>query len=395
MSDTVVGIKFSGSTETDVEKQNDNVQSPVKKEESVVEESGQLIGRKDIKDVAEASHSNEDLDKPYVDNRSVTIALVKNYSLYRRVNDKVMPDKVNYIGSSYKSSSILSSNKTEVEAYFPSFLGISPNNESFVTRVKMYLNNFHVPVDEFGKKLNTSFYYNHKRDYYKVKEQEENIENIYQMCNRNNIKKLEEALNEKITQLNNLESTKCSFGHPVNFEDYILYRHCLLYSDVAKDIAFINSGVGIRFYFKDDKKESDKVKKFQLEKLKAKNNYIAAYNDEKLFDAIYIQYCVMNNYPVITSLAKDRLTREVELDKFSSDDPIRFNKICTNKDCKLIGNIEKLIAYNELIRVTHSQNIITPDGQFVGANIIEALSWFKNPDNSQQVTHLINKLNNL
>lgn len=387
MSDAVVGMKFSDAAETNVEKQKENNQPPVKEDSNK--------GLKQTVNVNDITETEEDLDKPYIDTRSVTIALVKNYSLYRRVNDKVMPDKVNYIGSSYKSSSILSSNKAEVEAYFPTFLGISPNNESFVTRVKMYLNNFHVPVDEFGKKLNTSFYYNHKRDYYRIKEQEEYIERVYQECNRNNIKKLEEALNEKIAQINNLESTKHTIGHPVNFEDYILYRHCLLYTDVAKDIAFINSGVGIRFYFKDDKKESDKIKKFQLEKLKAKNNYIAAYNDDTLFDSIYIQYCVMNNYPVITSLAKDRLTREVELDKFSSEDPVKFNKICTNKDCKLIGNIEKLIAHNELIRVANSQNIITPDGQFIGANIVEALTWFKNPDNAQQVTLFINKLNNI
>ena len=210
MSEAVVGMKFSSPAETNVETQNNDVQPPVKEE--VLKEAK----------VDTTIEPAEDLDKPYIDNRSVTIALVKNYSLYRRVNDKVMPDKVNYIGSSYKSSSIL---------------GISPNNEIFVTRVKMYLNNFHVPVDEFGKKLNTSFYYNHKRDYIRIKREEEKIEETYQMCNRNNIKKLEEALNEKITQINNLESTKCSIGHPVNFEDYILYRHCLLYSDVAKDIA--------------------------------------------------------------------------------------------------------------------------------------------------------------
>lgn len=35
----------------------------------------------------------DDLTKPYTDKRSVTIKLVKNYSLFRQANDKVMPKR--------------------------------------------------------------------------------------------------------------------------------------------------------------------------------------------------------------------------------------------------------------------------------------------------------------
>lgn len=339
--------------------------------------------------------SKEDLDEEYTDRRSVTISLVKSYSLYRKVNDKVLPKRKDYIGGSIKSSRTLSANKEEVDAYFPNIIGLSPNDPNYISRVKQYLNNIRIPVDELGRTFDISFHYYHKKDYYKIKAEEEKIEEIYQSANRQNIKALREALNEKIKKLNILEGTKHRIGYPINVDDYLMYRHCLLYNDVAKDVALINSDSNIRFYFKDDQKEAEKLRKYRLEVNKAKANYVACLADNDLFDSIYTQYCVQNSLPVISSLAKDRLEREIELDKFSTNEPVKFNKIFNNKDVKLIANIEKLIARGELVRSQYNQNISTPDGEFIGANIGEAVAYFKNPDNTSIVNAYINKLKNI
>lgn len=337
----------------------------------------------------------EDLEEEYTDRRTITISLVKNYSLYRKVNDKILPKRKDYIGGSIKSSRTLSSNKEEVDTYFPNIIGLSPNDPNFISRVKQYLNNIRIPVDELGRTFDISFHYFHKKDYYKIKAEEEKIEEVYQSANRQNIKNLREALNEKINRLHILESTKCRLGYPINVDEYLMYRHCLLYNDVAKDVALINSDSNIRFYFKDDQKEAEKLRKYRLEVNKAKANYVACLADNDLFDAIYTQYCVQNSLPVISSLAKDRLEREIEIDKFSTNEPIKFNKIFNNKDIRLIANIEKLVARGELIRSQYNQNISTPDGEFIGANIGEAVSYFKNPENASIVNAFINKLKNI
>lgn len=337
----------------------------------------------------------EDLEEEYTDRRTITISLVKNYSLYRKINDKVLPKRKDYIGGSIKSSRTLSSNKEEVDTYFPNIIGLSPNDPNFISRVKQYLNNIRIPVDELGRTFDISFHYFHKKDYYKIKAEEEKIEEVYQSANRQNIKNLREALNEKINRLHILESTKCRLGYPINVDEYLMYRHCLLYNDVAKDVALINSDSNIRFYFKDDQKEAEKLRKYRLEVNKAKANYVACLADNDLFDAIYTQYCVQNSLPVISSLAKDRLEREIEIDKFSTNEPIKFNKIFNNKDIRLIANIEKLVARGELIRSQYNQNISTPDGEFIGANIGEAVSYFKNPENTSIVNAFINKLKNI
>lgn len=334
-------------------------------------------------------------DEEYTDVRKVTIMLVKNYSLYRKANDKVLPKRKDYIGSSIHASRILSANKEEVDTYFPNIIGLSPSDPNFIMRVKQYLNNIRISVDELGRTFNVSFHYYHKSDYYKIKTEEDKIEKVYQSANRQTIKGLKEALNEKITRLNVLEGTKCKLGYPINVDDYLMYRHCLLYNDVAKDLALINSDSNIRFYIKDEQKEAEKLRKYRTEVTKAKSNYVACLANESLFDAVYTQYCVVNNMPVISSLAEDRLEREIKLDKFSSDNPIKFNKIYTNKDVKLIATIENLIARGELIRSQYNQNITSPEGDFIGANMNEAVAWFKNAENASVVNALYNKLKNI
>ena len=154
------------------------------------------------------------------------------------------------IGSCVRSSRTLSSNKGEIESYFPALIGLAPNNENFISRVKAYLNNISVSVDELGKTFDISFFWNRKRDYLRFRAEEEAIETAYMNSDRKGVKELREALEAKITKLNLLESEKYKYGYPIVLDDYLIYRHCLLYKDVAKDIALINSDPSIRFILK-------------------------------------------------------------------------------------------------------------------------------------------------
>ena len=345
-------------------------------------------------DLGVQREENESLDREYFDRRNVSISLVKNYSLYRKANDKIIGKRSDYIGSSISSSRTLSANKAEVEAYFPNIIGLAPNNENFITRVKQYLNNFQVKVDEIGKTLNISFHYYKKRDFFAIKEQENKINEEYDAFPRQDLNKLKEALKNKIVKLNALESTKYQYGYPDNVEEYLIYRHCLLYNDVAKDIAFINSDPNVRFYFKDDQKEAEKLAKFRTEVNRAKSNYLNCVQDKELFDAVYIQYCNFYGLPIISSLAESTIVKENNLDKFSATEPVKFNKICGDKDIRLVATIEKLISRGELTRLPNNQNIVLPSGEFIGSNVKEAVIWFKNPDNASVVSALSNKLKN-
>lgn len=334
----------------------------------------------------------EELDKPFTYKRTITVSLIQNYSLYRKANDKVLPKKRDYIGSSIRSSQVLASNRAEVEAYFPQLLGISVNNENFVTRLKQYLNNIQVPVNELGVTFDCSFRFNHKRDYFAFKAREEEIEMAYKKANKQSTKDLRAALAIKINDLNNLESEQYAVGSPVNITDYILYRHCLLYRDIAKDTALINCDPFVRFYLKDDAKDKERQQKLRQEINNAKRNYIEVIGDDEMFDAVYIQYCVVAGLPIVNSLLSERMDKESQLDKFSTSEPVKFNSIVKDRDLRIKSLIELLIARGEFVRSQFNQNITTQDGEFIGANMKEAIAWAKNPENENVLAAFKNKL---
>lgn len=377
-----------------VDKTNSSSTGEITQTESVVTAKTEEASKTAAPVVAKTARQekDEELDKPFLEKRSVTIALITNYSYYRKANDKSLPKRRDFIGSSIRSSRTLSSNKEEVEAYFPNIIGVARNNENFTTRVKQYLNNIQIEVNELGKTFDCSFNWKHKKDYFTFKAEEEKIEETYRAVNRQNLQDLKKALEAKITDLNLLESRKYAYGSPVDVEDYIKYRHCLLYREIAKDTALINSDPSLRFYFKDDQKEQELLQRRRLEVNNAKRNYIQAVGDNEIFDAIYTQYCVAVGLPVLDGILKDRIEKEIELDKYSIDEPVKFNKMFNDKDLKIKAFIETLIARGEFVRASDNQNISTPAGEFIGANMKEAVIWYKNPANEKAVLAYKNKL---
>lgn len=337
---------------------------------------------------------NEDLDSRYEDKSSVTVALVEHYSLFRRANRFTMPKRIDYIGSCIESSRRLAADKNETNKYFPNIVGIMPNNDNFLTRVKQYLNNIRIAVDEQGVTFDTTFIYDHKRDYLKIKAKIDEVERRYSMVNRNNLAELRKALKQRINELDSIEREKASYGMPLNVEDYIMYRHCLLYADVAKDMAFINSDANVRFYIKDNAREEERKRKQHELVNKAVSNYVLLLGDSALFDAVYTLYCAETAKPILTSVLKDRMDKENELHKFATERPDKFNKIYSNKDVRTLADIEMLIARGELVKSDYNQNIVSTDGVLIGANMSEALAWFKNPENISLVNAYKAKLKN-
>lgn len=341
--------------------------------------------------VATANVDNE-LDKEYLEKKTITISSVHNYSNYRLANAKFMEPKRELIGSSIASCRILSSNKGEVEAYFPAIVGLSTNNPEFISRVKAWLSNIQFVVSEADVELDVSFVWKKKKDYLDFQKKEEAIEEEYAKVDRTNIKLIKEAIKRKVDALNSIESEKYKYGTPVNVEQYIMYRHCLLYKDVAKDIALINSDPNLRFYIKDNNKEAEKQKRLTQEKMKAMSNFIELNGSPAKFNAVYIAMIVNRNENVAVALNKSNNERMNSLMDFVNTSPDKFNKLFNDKFIITKAFIETLIARGELVRAEFNQQISTPEGTFIGSNVNEAVSWFENPANKEFVEVLKKKL---
>ena len=332
-----------------------------------------------------------ELNSPYTDKRTVTIAPVQQFSAYRRANIKSMPPRRNIIGSSISSTRILSSNKDEVEKYFPQIIGISPNNPEFVTRVKAYLSNISFNVQDAGSTLNISFTYDKKKDYLTIKEKEEKINAKRESVARNNTAAIKEAVKVWTQEINDLESEKAKYGHPDNIEEYLLYRHCLLYRDVAKDISLINSDSSLRFYIRDENKEAERAKRLVDERRKAMRNFLALESSDKKRNAVFIQMTVNNGGNIAEAMMKTPDQQVSALMTYLNDSPDKFNDLFEDKNIEMKSFIEALIARGELIRPEYNQQISTADGTFIGSNMNEAVAYFNNPINKPVLEAMQNK----
>ena len=337
-------------------------------------------------------NKDEELDKEYVDKRTIIISLVHNYSNYRKVNMKVLGQRKETIGSSISSCRILSSNAGEVNAYFPALVGLSPNHPDFTSRVKAWLSNIQFVVNENDVPLDISFVYNTKRDYLNFKRKEDAIDDEYAKIDRTNLAAIKDGIKRRVNALNTLESEKYKFGHPVNLEQYIIYRHCLLYRDVAKDTAIVNSDPSIRFYIKDENKEAEKQKKLIEYRMQAMRNFIELNASPSKRNAVYIAVVASRNENVSEALIKSDAEKNSYLMDYVNSHPDKFNKMISDKNITTRAFIETLIVRGELVRSEFNQQISTADGTLIGSNMNGAIAFFNNPDNKDMKELFENKL---
>ena len=336
--------------------------------------------------------TSEDLNKEYVDKRTIVISLVHNYSNYRKVNMKVLGQRKETIGSSITSCRVLSSNAGEVNAYFPALVGLSPNHADFTSRVKAWLSNIQFVVNENDVPLDISFVYNTKKDYLDFKKKEDAIDEDYAKVDRTNLSAIKEAIKKRVNALNTLESEKYKVGHPVNLEQYIIYRHCLLYRDVAKDTAIVNSDPSVRFYIKDEAKEAEKQKKLTEYRMQAMRNFIELNASPTKRNAVYIAIVASRNENVSEALIKTDSEKTSYLMDYVNTHPDKFNKLFADKNITTRAFIETLIVRGELVRSEFNQQISTADGTLIGSNMNGAIVFFNNPDNKDMKELYENKL---
>jgi len=361
--------------------------STTKKEDNEVKQNQEQTNS------APKKYTEEELNAPYTDERKITIKPVQYFSAYRQVNKHVLGNKKQVIGSSIKSSRVLSSNKGEIEAYFPELVGLSPSHPDFISRVKGYLNNIQFTVNNIGSVIDCSFRYDHLKDYLKIKEQEDKLIAERNSTNRNDTSALSKAVELWADKLNELEGTKYQFGRPLNINNYILYRHCLLYKDVAKDISLINADNSIRFYIEDNEREAERKKKMVEEKKLAMRNFVALDASDSKREAVYIQVLIQNGENLGYALNRTKEEKYDVLMKFVNENPDKFNKMYNDKNVELKSFIEQLVLRGELVRAEHNQMLSTAEGKFIGNNVTEAVAYFNNPDNKGELESYKNKLN--
>ena len=334
--------------------------------------------------------NNKATNSPVTVKKTVTIMRKENSSAYFRRNAKFMPEGKVKIGSSINGVNRLKNNIQELTVYMSSILGLAPTDPEFGKKVDMYLNNISAIVPEGGLGLDISFVYNSEKDHQSVSELEEAIYAKFNKANKSTSKERDLAFKVRDEEIISLESTKYKLGSPVNAADYLLWRYCLVYADVANDIALTNNAGGIRFYIYDSEKEKYKEKIMLDIRNKAMAEYLGLINNpSKMTNVLWVHLANTG----VSADSLDDLARAGRVEAFSKADPNEFLKLCSDSNLLLRANIERMIQYNILKRLPGSSIIVDDNNDTIGQDMESALQFFKNTEqNKAKISVLQSKL---
>tara|TARA_R100000655_G_scaffold2992_6_gene11250 strand:- start:11024 stop:12070 length:1047 start_codon:yes stop_codon:yes gene_type:complete len=294
------------------------------------------------------------------------------------------------IGSAYtKNGAILRGlNKIEERMFLPRILGISEKDVLFEKYVEDYWLNINVTVPSHnregkggGLKLQVGFEYDNQADAKKGQKEADKEAIRFEKWKTGLIGKTPNG----IRRFKEDFSIRQEVGKPINVNEYILYRYCLVYSVVALDIKYIDNSAKIRFYILD----SSASLKADHAKLMAKKNATLAFS-ELLGDRDKVGFVIdvmkkeisgvqqMNKkeYSVNTDDEKDIL-----LDAIVSAYPNKFLSVVNDDNLVLKSFVEQCVNFDILRRIPNTDTIYYGDNTKIGNSVNEAVMFLKEEQN--------------
>ncbi len=361
-----------------------------------------------------------------IDNRIIWIYWKTVNNSYAYANRTVLVEPPRKIGSSITSVNKITSNTEEQSVLMSDVLSVSPTSPDWNKVLKSYWNSISQEVPKSGKKLEIGFMYDidsfAKKKYIDIINR-----NIYSEKGKLvNDKDLNDYIDNKITaaihvfnksviianKLSNekakdsaltdayfkkyaiiiaAESERYKVGTPINAFEYMLYRYCLVYRDVANEFSLKDKSNNIRFYLHSD----IDIKKYKELKLQNERDRMNLYL--KMIKSVSSVENTLYAMGFGNEIPSEDIDKFTMLDEKSKSDTSKFINIANNSHLETLGLIEKYIKYGIINRFEGSQIIV--DGNdptiIIGNNLDEVLSWFNNKSNNATVSEYSIRFKNL
>ena len=306
----------------------------------------------------------------------------KHGGLFAAVNKAVLQEGNQHIGASINGKIAIMLKDEELKSYMPRELGTQPNNPEFTSKLSDYFDNMSIYVPEQGLPLEVGF--------------------IYDLTAVNKTKAIDELskLHKKefksdadlarFVELNVKVDDKWKYGTPISVRDYSIWRYIENYRDVANSNSDINKSKHIRFYIHDDTiARQEKEVLFKLRN-KATKVYIDIITKPEEVETILFALGLGD-----TVANKTSSEHAQTLETYKNSNPNEFIKIAQDKNLQGIAYIEKLIAYQILVRDAESSLISNPvDGEVLGKNAKEALAFLNDAKNAKLANEVKGRLDN-
>ena len=328
---------------------------------------------------------------------------------YAKTNEKVLVEPSRILGSSVTAVKKMVGNILEQKSLMHSIVGVSPTAPEWDKAINNYWNSIREEIPTGGKKLDLGFSYDitdpNKLDFIKAinsnissesgklksdadllkyidgrlttvelefKRKIDSLATITDERHRDEF--YNQAYKVKYSSIFAIEADRFKVGTPDNTFEYMLYKYCLVYGDVANAFELVGKSNRIRFYLHSE----EDVKKYKAAERSKSRDRMSAYRKvltdiEKVENVIY----AMGKGLEMPDDDNDKL---LLLEDESKSDTARFIAMVDSSTLKTRALIEKYIVKGILKRIEGTSIIV--DGisseVTIGDDMDGAIKYFTN-----------------
>lgn len=289
----------------------------------------------------------------------------KEVIIRRRERGDVLPGldpdefKANIGSSGIGSTPYKGVDKDEERRFLPGVIGYDEKSPDWERQAREYWCNIHREVPPTGKdgrgglKIEAGLYYDSKEKY---------LRDLDAIPNKDGI-----IVNPA--------------GDPISIVDYLLYRYCLVYPELANDVSMVNNSPKIRFYMFTKEKEIADQKVVVAGKRKAFETYSKNIGDDSWVNFM-LRSLVAGDKDArvqvkdVTAMKRDE--KDIMLYSYMEKDPSKFVGLGTDKNLEMRSFIEMAVAVGKLHRVPNTMTILN-EGSTLGNTTEEVIATLNNP----------------
>ena len=180
-------------------------------------------------------------------------------------------------------------------------------------------------------------------------------------------------------------SVRVKVGRPINLADWVLYRYCLVYSDVAKLESQVNMSARIRFYMTSPELENKGKAAALTHRKLAMAAYLEILADENKTENLF--YALDAERKILATTQNQHYNGAIKsdielcLEKIANTMPERFLALAKDESIQMRAFVVRCLESNFLRRVPNTDRIIHGDNTLLGTSVSEAISFLADEKN--------------
>jgi hypothetical protein len=319
-------------------------------------------------------------------NKEVHLLRVTSSSGYVLTNIKWLHKDRDKIGAAIGAVNYMISRDVEFKQYLRKIIGLSPDSSNWDTKVFEYWNNIAENISDTGKVLQIGHKYSIDGitngiaksiiESKEIKTDAELVEFVYST--------------NKQGELNVLEEERYMYGTAIAPADYILWRYCLVYSNVANREEDINKAPKkIRFYLHDPQEAKLIAKNKFQESMKATQKLMTMSTDDSKITYM-LKAMDFKGVDLLDPLERLQLLKGVV-----DSNPSRFFEVEADKELQLKALIFDALNKNLIRKLPNTEIIVNSDNESLGNNLLEVVAHLKDVKNKAFLNSLEAQLKSL